>query len=314
MPTTNNKSLLVIGECMMELSGDGNTYQRTFAGDTYNTAVYAKRRCDAIDVQILTAIGSDPISQAMVAQWNRDGIKHALVTTSAQAHPGIYAISTDADGERSFTYWRKNSAATELVSLMRNDTPQKIARFDIIYFSGITLAILNDKDKTRFLELITQCKAQGCRIAFDPNYRAALWRDSDQAIQWLTDAYQLADIALPGLADHLEIYGHSNADEVLTFLQDFNISEIILKADGAGIYGYVQNSAPVHQRITPERNPKDTTGAGDSFAGTYLAERLVGASMTDALRGAAEVAGLVVQHRGAIIDASLYQQAFQKES
>lgn len=314
MSVEAKKSLLVIGECMMELSGNGDSYDRAFAGDTYNSAVYAKRKQDSIDVQILTAIGADPISEAMVAQWNRDRIGHALVMTSTHAHPGIYAITTDKHGERSFTYWRAASAATELVPLMSEDTRQKIALFDTIYFSGITLAILSDEDKAAFLELIADLKAQGSTIAFDPNYRAALWRDTDQAIDWLTQAYRLADIALPGLADHKEIYGHQNSEEVRAFLQGIEIREIILKADGAGIFGYLLEREPVHQSITPQLNPTDTTGAGDSFAGTYLAERLVGASMADALRRAAAVASLVVQHRGAIIDASLYRKAFQKDS
>lgn len=307
-----SKSLLVIGECMMELSEDGNSYRRTFAGDTYNSAVYAKRRHNDIDVQILTAIGTDPISQAMVAQWKRDHIGHDLVMTSKHAHPGIYAISNDEDGERSFTYWRRASAATELVSLINQDIKQKIAQFNTIFFSGITLAILTDEDKSIFLGLLVDLKAQGSTIAFDPNYRAALWQDKHQARHWMNKAYALADIALPGLSDHKEVYGHQDSEQVRSFLQEIECQEIILKADDTGIFGYQRNQPTVHQNIAVEPNPKDTTGAGDSFAGTYLAERLKGSSLTDALSISAEVASLVVQHRGAIIDASLYSEAFQK--
>lgn len=312
MPKEENKSLLVIGECMMELSGDRDSYQRAFAGDTYNSAVYAKRRHHAINTQILTAIGSDPISKAMVAQWDRDHIGHTLVMTSKQAHPGIYAISTDESGERSFTYWRRASAATELVSLMSEDIRQAMAQFNIIYFSGITLAILTDEDKANLLELLANLKAQGSTIAFDPNFRGALWQDKHQARHWLTKAYDITDIALPGLEDHKEVYGHQNQDEVRTFLQEMDIQEIVLKADDSGVFGYQRGQRPVHQNILLEPNPKDTTGAGDSFAGTYLAERLAGSSLTDALACASEVASLVVQHQGAIIDASLHSEAFQK--
>lgn len=306
------KSLLVIGECMMELSGKGNSYQRTFAGDVYNSAVYAKRRNNDIDVQILTAIGTDPISNAMVAQWNQDHIGHNLVSTSRHAHPGIYAISNDEDGERSFTYWRSASAAKELVSLMNEDIGQKIAQFNTIYFSGITLAILTDEDRDTLLGLLTDQKAQGSTIAFDPNYRAALWQDKHQARHWVNKAYRVTDIALPGLADHQQIYGHQDREQVRAFLREIDIQEIILKADDSGIFGYQREQRPVHQSIAAQPNPTDTTGAGDSFAGTYLAERLTGSTLTDALNIAAEVASLVVQHRGAIIDASLYSEAFQK--
>ena len=308
MPTETDRSLLVIGECMMELSGDGNSYARAFAGDTYNCAVYAKRRHEHIDVQILTAIGSDPVSKAMVAQWDRDRIGHSLVMTSESAHPGIYAISTDDDGERSFTYWRKDSAATELISLMNEDTRHAIAQFNWIFFSGITLAILTDEDKAAFLALIAACKEQGKTIAFDPNYRAVLWRNPDHATHWLTEAYRLTDVALPGLADHNEVFGHRGSEDVRMFLQGLQVGEVVLKADAAGIYGYLGDQDPVHLATTSDRNPRDTTGAGDSFAGTYLAERLMGASMTDAIRSAIEMASLVIQHQGAIIDHALYRR------
>ena len=306
-----DRSLLVIGECMMELTGDGDSYDRAFAGDAYNCGVYAKRRHEDIDVQILTAVGSDPISEAMVAQWDRDRIGHSLVMTSAAAHPGIYAISADDDGERVFTYWRKDSAATELMSLMDEATGRGMAQFNWIFFSGITLAILADEDKAAFLALITDLKQQGKTIAFDPNYRAVLWRDIDHATRWLTEAYQLTDIALPGLADHRYLFGHRESEDVRAFLQDLQVGEIVLKADAAGIYGYLRDRNPVHLATTTERHPKDTTGAGDSFAGTYLAERLVGASMPDAIRSAINVASLVVRHQGAIVDQALYRRVIR---
>ena len=314
MPTQANRSLLVIGECMMELSGVGDSYRRAFAGDTYNCAVYAKRCHEDIDVQILTVIGSDPVSAAMVAQWDRDRIGHSLVLTSGTAHPGIYAIATDEYGERSFTYWRKDSAATELMSLLGEDTCRGMERFGCLFFSGITLAILPDEDKAAFLALVAALKGQGKTIAFDPNYRAALWRDTGHARRWLTKAYQLTDIALPGLADHDEIFGHRSSDDVRTFLQDLRIDEIVLKADAAGLFGFLRDQAPVHLTTTPERNPRDTTGAGDSFAGTYLAERIVGASVADAIRSANKVASLVVQHPGAIVDPALYRELVRGNS
>lgn len=312
MPRSNNKSLLVIGECMMELAEDGDAYKRAFAGDTYNSAVYAKRRHEGLDVQILTAVGRDPISKAMRAQWDRDRIGHGLVATSESAHPGIYAISTDESGERSFSYWRKASAATEFMSLMTRKTRRALTRFDCIYFSGITLAILPDEDKAALLTLMGELDDQGTAIAFDPNYRAVLWQDVEQAKEWLTHAYSVTNIALPGLADHQAVFGHQDAEDVSGFLQHLCVDEIVLKAEGAGVFGYQNGQEPVHQAFTPQPNPRDTTGAGDSFAGTYLAERLAGASMPQAMQSAAKVASLVVQHRGAIVDEGIYREFMQE--
>lgn len=296
---------------MMELLGEGDTYRRTFAGDVYNSAVYAKRRNKTIDVQILTAVGTDAVSTEMMTQWNKEGIGHELVLTSKTAQPGIYIVSTDCDGERTFSYWRKNSAATELMSLLTENTRYQLEKFDVIFFSGITLAILSDDEKAELLGLLATLRAQRKTIAFDPNYRAVLWNDKDHAAHWLTKAYQITDIALPGLVDHKQIFGHESHEDVSSFLQRFDISEVIVKADNAGLFGHLGTQPPVHCAIT-ERTPLDTTGAGDSFAGTYLAERLSGVAMAEAMRNAAKIAGLVVQHRGAIVEAKLYQEFIQK--
>ena len=56
--------LLSIGECMVELSQAGEGLLRKgFAGDTFNTAWYA-RACLSKDwsVDYLTAVGDDPMS------------------------------------------------------------------------------------------------------------------------------------------------------------------------------------------------------------------------------------------------------------
>jgi len=45
----------------------------------------------------------------------------------------------------------------------------------------------------------------------------------------------------------------------------------------------------------------DTTAAGDSFAGAYLAARLAGATPEDAAAAGNRLAARVVQHRGALI-------------
>lgn len=309
MSSHGSKSLLVIGECMMELTDDGHNYNKAFAGDTYNSAVYAKRRYPQLDVQILTALGTDPISQAMKAQWDQDNIGHKFVLTTQGTHPGIYAISTDARGERSFTYWRKGSAATELMSLLDENTRREMLDFDAIYFSGISLAILSEEDKARLIALIAELKKTRKIIAFDPNYRPILWQDADHAAHWMSQAYQLADIALPGLQDHKDLYNHQSCDDICSFLQGFQIKEIIVKADADGIFGYQLGQSPAHLTVELDPNPMDTTGAGDSFAGTYLAERLQGTPMVDAIRAAAKIANLVVKHRGAIIDAAQYNKA-----
>ena len=313
MQEQQSTSLLVIGECMMELSGEDDIYHRAFAGDIYNTAVYAKRCKPDLDVQILTALGTDSISHAMRGQWAAEGIGDNLVLTSPTSHPGIYSISTDQNGERSFTYWRKHSAATEMIKLMTPEVREQLSRFDLIYFSGISVAILADDDKAQLLDTMAQLKAQGTRIAFDPNYRPILWRNKAHAAEWIDKAYRITDIALPGLADHADLFDHKDEGEVSEYLAAIGTEEVVVKAEERGIFGYHKGEEIWRLHITPDPAPVDTTGAGDSFAGTYLAQRLTSAPVSEAMEVAAHIAALVIKHRGAIVDRDSYANAQRRQ-
>jgi 2-dehydro-3-deoxygluconokinase len=57
-------------------------------------------------------------------------------------------------------------------------------------------------------------------------------------------------------------------------------------------------------------SPVDTTGAGDSFNGAYLAARLAGHAPAEAVQRAHRVAAAVVQVRGALAPFEVLQQAF----
>ena len=63
---------------------------------------------------------------------------------------GLYAIQTDAVGERSFTYWRGQSAARDLLRLP--GSAEALARAEtasLLYLSGITLSLFDAADRDR---------------------------------------------------------------------------------------------------------------------------------------------------------------------
>ena len=134
-----------VGEVMIELiaQADG-TARLGVAGDTFNTAVYmARALSDAdIDVSYVTALGRDPYSNRIAEAIQAYGLKTEHVERRDGMMPGLYAIDTDADGERSFSYWRSASAARTLFSTPCSVSLDKLDDFDLVFLSGITLAIL----------------------------------------------------------------------------------------------------------------------------------------------------------------------------
>ncbi|RUW45499.1 PfkB family carbohydrate kinase, partial [Mesorhizobium sp. M8A.F.Ca.ET.021.01.1.1] len=164
-----------IGECMLELSGQtGPNWRMGFAGDTFNTLWALHALSADLPATYVSAFGDDPFSQGQIAFFAENGIGIGSSPVIPGARPGLYAI-TLTGAERSFTYWRGDAAARQLAS-----DPAALSKSmqnqSLVYFSGITLAILDDASRKTLLAAVGKARAAGSTIAFDPNYRPRLWR------------------------------------------------------------------------------------------------------------------------------------------
>ncbi|SET37688.1 sugar kinase [Thalassotalea agarivorans] len=302
------KRLIAIGECMLELQPkDEALLSVAYAGDTYNAVVYGKRLLPELDCCFFSAVGQDQLSDAMLARWHSEGISERLVQRKHDKTIGIYAISTDEDGERSFSYWRKDSAATQMLSSFTSEQlANHLDEADTLFFSGISLGILSDADKELLLDALAILDKRGKCIAFDPNYRPAMWRDVAHTQDFIEKAYKVASIALPGVDEHTLIFGHQTKQAVVDYCAALGCNEIVVKDGDNGTWVSSANGE-VHVPFNPAPVQVDTTAAGDSFAGTYLAARTGNQTIEQALSQACFVAREVVQVKGAIMPAQEYQ-------
>ncbi len=203
-----------IGECMVELTLPREPAGATrvgFAGDTFNAAVYLKRCAPKIAVAYVTAVGTDALSEGMVAAFVAEGLDTGLVERRADRAPGLYAISVDAQGERSFTYWRDSSAARTLFLPPATVTPERLAGFDLLYLSGITVAVMAPEGRAALLDFLPGYRAGGGRVAFDSNYRPRLWSGPEVAQRELAAFWRVTDIGLPSIDDEMALWGDKDA-------------------------------------------------------------------------------------------------------
>lgn len=283
------------GEVMVEMSPLADRpgcYERAFAGDTYNTAVHLARQAPSLDVAYFTRLGDDSLSDAIVRQLSDEGIATDLVQRVAGRQPGLYLIENSPDGERTFRYWRGESPARELFR-----ERVKLRHPDVFFFTGITLAI-SRTDHAGLLALLGDLLEHDCELVFDPNFRPALWPDLDEARALYRTVLDYCDVVLPTLDDERALWGLSSVADLRDFYQAFEIRELVVKgdelvADVFGEAGHVRRQARSVTAI-------DTTGAGDSFNAGYLASRLTGGSVEQALASAQTLAAKVVQARGAV--------------
>lgn len=281
-----------VGEAMIELSMHGNTAQVGVAGDTLNTAIYLKRTAPDIDVDYVTCLGDDPFSDRIEEFIARQGIGTTHCTRLSGRSPGLYAITTNPVGERSFTYWRSASAAREVFRTGDRYDFTALAGYDLIYLSGISVAILPSAARHALLDWFTQ---NPLRLAFDSNYRPRLWESKAVAREVIGKFWNRADILLPSIDDEMTLFDEDAPTVVQRFSRYRGRGALKRGAEGPLAIGSI-----VSQKYPSAAHVIDTTAAGDSFNGAYLSALLSGADEAEALRRGHECAATVVQHRGAI--------------
>ena len=297
---------LCVGECMIELRHvDASMLRVGYAGDTYNTAVDLKRVADVLGVDLesgyLTGLGSDEFSDDMRAAWARDGVVDRSAPQPGYL-PGLYTVRVDDQGERRFSYWRSASAARRLFS-----GGEWIARLDVadvIHLSGITLQLATPAARGKLVDRLAELRSNGALISFDTNYRPSGWEGPYEAAQVMDEVSRVATVVLATHEDEVAMHHCRSVAESAERLAKLGVSEVVVKSGADGAYLLVDGVAE-HVPAHPVERVVDTTAAGDSFAGGYLAARVAGQMPPEAARIAVEVAATVVSHPGAIIPSTV---------
>jgi len=293
--------IAVIGECMVEMYQDKKgLYKQTFGGDTFNCAVYLKRCLKDAKVEYITVLGQDARSSDMLDFFHKENLDTTYVDRLADKHPGLYIIDT-YKGERSFDYWRGEAAAKDLFLTKSLEKLSKdLLNFDLIYFSAITLAIMSEKGRENLFKIVKKARANGVQIAFDSNYRPRLYKNQDDARKIYNQVINYTDIFLPSIDDEIDLWGSSTPADIIKKSLKAGIKEIIITCGKEDIVCHY-DGLTLHKKTKQLTKIVDSTSAGDSFNGQYLASRLNEKSIKKSIKKAKKLAAKVIMHKGAII-------------
>ena len=285
--------IISIGEPLFELNqGRGESVFRPgHGGDTSNMAIAAARQ--GASVGYVAAVGADQFGESFLSLWQAEGIDTSAVKRSPVAHTGLYFVTHDPSGHV-FSYMRAGSAASRITP---DDMPlDAIKQAKVVHASGISQAISSSAADAVFSAFRT-ARAANVTVSYDTNLRPRLW-PIDRARAVIHAAAGLADILKTSIEDARQLVAIDDPDQIVDFYLSLGASVVTLTLAEEGAIVATRDR---RERIPPRAaKVVDATGAGDMFAGAFLAEYLRTGDAFAAGRYANVAAALSTEGYGAV--------------
>ncbi len=258
--------VVTVGETMAAFVGrdDPHAYHATAAGAESNVAVGVARL--GLGAQWVSRLGDDRLGRS-IEQWiGGSGVDVAIVRD--RDRPTGVLIKHVRDSESEIRYYRSESAARLLSPL--DLTRMGPARW--IHVTGITPAL--SESAAELVESVVERRGHDSRVAFDVNYRPALWPDVATAAEVIGRVARRADLVFIGNDEAEALFGTDDPAKLSRVLLRGDDQMLVAKRGGLGA-SLVTTTSEVSQPAL-EVDVVDVTGAGDAFAAGFLAATCLG--------------------------------------
>ena len=297
--------IVAVGELLIDLTQTGvndqgiPTFTANPGGAPANVAVAASRL--GARTAFAGKVGRDSFG-AFLRQVLRDnGVDESeLRTDPSLTTMAIVAVSPE--GERDFRFVRGADA------LLRPEEidPALLESAKIVHFGSVSLSSGSARNATIFAA--RHAHHAGVLVSYDPNYRAALWEQQEQAVRWMALPLPVVDIIKLSREELPLLTGTSELEEGSRRLAERGISLVLVTLGGDGAFCRWKGGTVL---VPGVRVPvADTNGAGDTFLGAVLSrlcrrgdhplEGLEPAELEEILAFANRAAAITCSRSGAI--------------
>lgn len=267
---------------------ESGTFERTAGGAEANVATVLTQL--GIEAAWLSRVGADGFGRYLLGHLDSHGVDVSAVATDPSRPTGLYVKergggsgrATDlAESASRMLYYRTGSAASALSpdDLTAAAAAELLDRCTLVHFTGITTALSDSA--TLLTESLLALPRHNRLLSFDLNYRPALWAGRTGAAAPILDRHvRGCDVVFLGADEAGEVFGTDDADQLRAMFPEPD--QLIVKNNEHSVTGFAGA-----QRIEVPALALDITeriGAGDAFAGGYLAALLHGHPLEQRLR------------------------------
>ena len=252
--------IVTIGEVLIDLTQTGKDergipqFAANPGGAPANLAVAAARL--GAQTAFIGKVGADAFGRYL---------KEVLAENKVDVS-GMAVVSVDATGERDFSFYRSANADVMLSKEDISEGALKAAK--IVHFGSVSLTA--DPSRTATLDAAARAKKLGATITYDPNYRANLWKNKEEAIAQMKAPLPLVDILKVSDEELPLLTGTTDCESGTAQLAQNGIRLIFVTLGANGVFYRFGDKTGRVAGATCKVG--DINGAGDTFFGAALSK------------------------------------------
>ncbi len=215
---------------------------------------------------MITQLGDDAFGDKIVKELANNNIDVSYILRTDKANTCLAFVSLKEDGNREFSFYRNPSA-----DMLLKPEDIKEEWFEDCYafhFCSVSLGDYPMKDAHK--KALEYAAKKGLIISFDPNIRLPLWKDHEKLKQRVLEFLPFANIIKISDEELEFITGCKTIQEAKEILFKGNVELIIYTKGAEGAEAYTKKVSAFSEG--EKVKAVDTTGAGDAFIGSFLAQ------------------------------------------
>lgn len=250
--------ILCVGEILVDMIAQENngsiSYLRKAGGAPFNVACAISKF--GIDSVFVGSVGDDTIGKFLCNFIKKQNLKDYLIEENKNRNTTLAFVDLDEDGERSFCFYRKNTADYILPVIKE----EMLDASNIIHIGSLMLSHNEGIEYAK--DLISKAHSKGKLVSFDINFRTDIFENINHAVKVYKEILELADI-VKFSEDEVEIFN----EDYVNSLKDKLVCISLGKDGSKYFYNELTNTLP-----SIKVKPVDTTGAGDAFYAGILSQ------------------------------------------